>query len=126
MAITFGPLLLYAKNLGETARFYQILLGSGPKHSSEEVLIFDLAGQELIMIPDPPTLPANLEGLGVDKVRGKGIIIHFAVDDLDSEYQRLVDGNIAISAEPADMQFGRRQMYLYDCNGYNIVVEQRF
>lgn len=57
-------------------------------------------------------------------VRGKGIIIHFIVEDINSEYERLIGEGFQISMGPTSQSFGRRQIYLYDCNGYNVVVEQ--
>jgi len=40
------------------------------------------------------------------------------------EYDRLISEGVEVSAPPALMGFGRRQLYLYDPDGYNICIEQ--
>lgn len=123
MSLSFGPVLLFAKNLKETEEFYRRLLGKDPKIKTSEVLIFDVEGHELVFVPDAEPFQGNLAGLESETVRGKGIILHLTAPDVDKEHRRLKKLGFNISAAPSDKPFGRRQMYIYDCNGYNIAIE---
>ncbi|TBG66108.1 VOC family protein [Rhizobium leguminosarum] len=123
MSLSLGPVLLFAKSLEATETFYRRLLGKDPKLKTSEVLIFDVEGHELVFIPDREPFQGNLAGLETEVIRGKGIILHLTAPDVDKEYRRLKKSGFDISSAPSDKPFGRRQMYIYDCNGYNIAIE---
>jgi len=123
MSLTLGPILMFAKDLQETEVFYRRLLGKAPKLKTPEALVFDIEKAELVFIKDPPVFRGNLDGLETERVRGKGIILHLSALNVDKEYKRLKRAGFTISSPPADKIYGRRQMYIYDCNGYNIAIE---
>jgi len=117
---------LYVRDLTASAEFYAVVLECQPSFSNDEVAIFSFAGGgELILHRDNPETfesPENPEG-GVG--RGRGVILHFTCADVDLRHKNLLASNIPVSLAPVSQSFGRRQMYLYDPDGYNLVVETR-
>lgn len=63
------------------------------------------------------------EALG-RRYRGVGTMLHIEVEDVLALHQRVVARGVEISMGPVDQSFGRRQMFVYDPSGYNLVFQQ--
>lgn len=123
--IRLGSVLLYVRDLIVSRKYYEALLERAFVQYGEQAAILDAGGCELILLQEPEIFTGDLTGLESEKIRGKGIVVHFAVDDVDTHYSRLQSCGIAVSLAPTSQSFGRRQMYLYDPDGYNVVMESR-
>ena len=81
----------------------------------------DLDGTELLLEPTghPAARPYR------DALRADGIpATQFTVDDIDAEYERLVDAGVEFKAPPMDM--GTAKMAIFDdtCGNWIVIVEQ--
>ena len=72
------------------------------------------------MAPDHPSAPP-----GPEPFSGKGMCLEFQVADVRAEYQRFVQGGVALGLSLRDEPFGQRRFGLHDPAGVWIdVVEQ--
>jgi catechol 2,3-dioxygenase-like lactoylglutathione lyase family enzyme len=120
-----SSILLYSKNIDNAVEFYRTILQRDPLFQGDEVTIFDCGSIELIIHKDPAPFVGLLEGLETEEIRGKGVIIGFRVENVDLQYNRLLHEGVVFSTPPISQPFGRRQAYLYDLDGYNVVLESR-
>lgn len=106
---------ILTENVGETAAFYETLLGLKPKFSSDWFV--NLAD------PDKPDLELGILQRTSDIVPAgaqnapAGVIITFVVDDCHAVHQRALALNADIVEEPTDMPYGQRRMILRDPAG---------
>jgi uncharacterized glyoxalase superfamily protein PhnB len=119
-AHSISAILLYVRDLPRSAEFYKHLLDAIPSETNDSVVVFDVGPGKLVLHLEKGTVISQRSDLDT----GVGVIVHFAVADVDDEYRRLTSIGITISMPPTDQTFGRRQMYLYDPDGYNVVIEQ--
>jgi catechol 2,3-dioxygenase-like lactoylglutathione lyase family enzyme len=118
--------LLYVRDLERSISFYETVLHL--KLEARPAIDFAIlrAGSIAIYLhSDPERFAGNLEGFGERATRGDGTILHFNTDDVDRWASHCSSCNHPISMGPINQGFGRRQCYIYDPDGYNIVVEQR-
>ncbi|MBI3976477.1 MAG: VOC family protein [Armatimonadetes bacterium] len=119
--------VLYVKDVGASLHYYRDLLGFSvifvaPDEDEGGVAGLKVGTARLILHSDQETRPGYLPASGV---RGRGVILHFEVDDVDRYHADLVGRGVEISLAPTDESWGARAMYLYDPDGYNISFIQR-
>ncbi|WP_425606868.1 VOC family protein [Paracoccus maritimus] len=119
-----SSILLYVSSIEESAKFYSTFLTTPPRFVEDGPVIYAIDGFELILHREPEPVPVSLSGFRNAKFRGAGVIIHFSTPDVMLEYDKLVSAGVHISAPPTLTNFGRRQLYFYDPDGYNICIEQ--
>ena len=121
-----GGRLIYVKDVERSVAFYNnILCDVSIKRFGVEFAIVALENSSVLYIHrDPEKFEGYLEGLERRQTRGDGAIIHFEVSDLRGWCKLCEEAQISISMGPVAQPFGRTQCYLYDPDGYNIVIEE--
>lgn len=117
--------VLYVKDVDASLRYYRDLLGFSVIFVSPEeggVAGLQVGTARLILHTDRETRLGYLPASGV---RGRGVILHIEVDDVDRYHADLVGRGVEISLAPTDESWGARALYLYDPDGYNISFIQR-
>jgi uncharacterized glyoxalase superfamily protein PhnB len=118
--------LLYVGDLETSLQYYRDLLGFTVNFvaPAEEggVAGLRMGDIALILHSDRDTRPGYLPASGA---RGRGVILHVEVDDVDRYHGELVKRGVEISLGPTDQSWGARAMYLYDPDGYNLSFVQR-
>lgn len=118
-------ILLYVKDVDASLRYYRDLLGFTVSFFAPEeggVAGLHVGSVRLILHTDRDVRVGYLQPSGG---RGRGIILHFDVEDVDRYHADLVARGAEISLAPTDESWGARAMYLYDPDGYNICFIQR-
>jgi catechol 2,3-dioxygenase-like lactoylglutathione lyase family enzyme len=116
--------LLYVKDVDRAVAFYAGTLGLRLEaRPAPHTALVDAGGVSLYLHREPDPLPDRLAPLAIANMCGLGVIIHLTVEDVDLYATRLDAAGYPISQRPIDQSFGRRQMYLYDPDGYNLVLE---
>jgi catechol 2,3-dioxygenase-like lactoylglutathione lyase family enzyme len=117
-------LLLYVKDVDQSVDFYAGTLGlTLAARPAPHFAQLDAGGFSLYLHCEPDPLPDRLLPLSTPNMCGLGAIIHLTVEDVDLYESRLNAASYPISQRPINQPFGRRQMYLYDPDGYNLVIE---
>ena len=115
--------LLYVRDVAKSAAFYRLQFGFAATNvTSAEFTIVELEGWRLYLHRDPAPFTGNLAGLEARKTRGDGVIVHFRVGDVDAWAARFESAGHTISRKPATTPYGLRECYVYDPDGYNLVV----
>jgi catechol 2,3-dioxygenase-like lactoylglutathione lyase family enzyme len=121
----FGGVLLYVNDVERSIAFYtrilRLALGARP---ADHFAILDAEGVSIYLHADPDKFTGLLEGLERRKTRGDGTIMHFNVENVDEWANHCSACGHPISLGPVAQPFGRKQCYIYDPDGYNIVVEE--
>jgi catechol 2,3-dioxygenase-like lactoylglutathione lyase family enzyme len=120
---SFYPVVM-TQTVAESAAFYQRYFGFEVVYESEwYVSLRSDAGEkgfsyELALLDaDHPTIPAAY------RKRAEGLILNMEVDNVDSEYQRLVvDAKLMLEQEIRDEDFGQRHFILSDPGGVLIDI----
>ncbi len=111
---------ILCKNVAETAKFYENLLGMQRHFDSDWFVILthpDVAGLEYgILQRDHESVPE-----GAQTTAG-GVIVTFVVEDCDQVYSRAQEIGARIISKPTDMFYGQRRMLLNDPEGTVIDV----
>lgn len=116
--------LLYVRDLDRSVAFYTTALKLDLlQRSGNDVVILTDGNFELILHRDELQWTGPLMSLKSDTHRGKGMVLHFRVDDVDAWENHFRSCGHQPSYGPVSQSFGRRQCYIYDPDGYNIVVE---
>lgn len=116
--VACSGILLHVADVDRSVKFYTETLGLKKlMQHANEIAIVDAGGGFSIYLHRDELGPRS-ERLGV------GVIVHFSSASVDACEKKLLACNYPISMSPTNQSFGRRQMYLYDPDGYNIVVEQ--
>jgi catechol 2,3-dioxygenase-like lactoylglutathione lyase family enzyme len=117
-------LLLYVKDIDRAVDFYAGTLGLKIEAKpAPHFAVLDAGHVSLYLHREPDPLPERLAPLSASNMSGLGVIIHLTVTDVDLYARRLDAAGYPISQRPVNQSFGRRQMYLYDPDGYNLVLE---
>jgi uncharacterized glyoxalase superfamily protein PhnB len=117
----FSTLLLYVSDLGKSLNYYRDLLGIPVQFETAEdggVAVLRAGASTLVLHSDANMREGYLPKPGE---RGRGVLVHFDVDDVDALYEQLLSRGVEISQEPSDQTFGMRTMYVFDPDGYNLV-----
>lgn len=99
-------------DLKEAVNFYEKTLGLKKQFEWSTYVIFD-CGIELAFEPG-----------GKKGEKEDSAYIFLSVDDLDREYQRLVDKGVKFSSPPKDEHWGGRTASLIDPDGNRVVLVQ--
>lgn len=99
-------------DLKETVAFYEKVLGLKKQGEWPTYVIFD-CGVELAFEPG-----------GNKGEKGNWPYIFLSVDDVDAEYQRLMDKGVKFITEPKDEYWGGRTASLTDPDGNKVVLVQ--
>ncbi|MCL6643076.1 MAG: VOC family protein [Candidatus Bipolaricaulota bacterium] len=117
--------LLYVRDVQASLAYYRDKLGFQVGFQSDEeggVVGLRLGEFSLILHSDQGVQPEYLLPSGE---RGRGVILHFEVENVDLYHDTLKEKGVAISKRPEDQSFGLRTMYVYDPDGYNLCFVQR-
>ncbi len=114
--------LLYVGDFNESLTYYRDRLGFDQEYLTEGFAILHFGPQHIMLHRDTDLVPGYLPQRGQ---RGKGIILYLEVTDVDAYWQRLKDQGVPIHMEPKDQDWGYREMYLYDPDGYNLCFYQQ-
>jgi catechol 2,3-dioxygenase-like lactoylglutathione lyase family enzyme len=116
--------LLYVIDVDRGVDFYVGVLGLQLEaRPAPHIALLSAEGVSLYLHRRPHPLPDRLTQLSIPNMTGLGVMIHFTVQDVDFYEKRLDAAGYPISQRPINQSFGRRQMYLYDPDGYNLVIE---
>ncbi|MGH7753438.1 MAG: VOC family protein [Gemmatimonadales bacterium] len=118
-------ILLYVRDVDDSLRYYRDRLGFTPSFFAPEeggVAGLQVGNIRMILHTDQDLRPDYLQPSGE---RGRGVILHFEVEDVDRYHADLVGRGVEISLAPTEESWGARAMYLYDPDGYNICFLQR-
>ena len=119
----FG-LMLYVRDVDDSLKFYRGLLRmSLIRRPAPHLAILQLGGTRLYLHEDPEDAPAWLKSKLAERYRGHGVLPHIEVNDLVEIRDRLADEGVDISLGPVE-QHGQIQLYVFDPDGYNIVLVQ--
>lgn len=122
----FDGCLLYVQDIEKSLEFFRDALGLPVKsRPATHFAIIDGGTSVIYLHEDPKQKRGKLQHLDGQEFRGLGVILHFEVTDVFAIRDRLVEKNIDISYGPVDQPFGQCQMYVYDPDGYNIVIMHR-
>jgi catechol 2,3-dioxygenase-like lactoylglutathione lyase family enzyme len=117
--------LLYVRDIDVSIGFYvDVLQLTETYRQGSEIAIVVAQGFEFYLHKDPSPVPEHLLPIAGSGRRGIGAIVHLSHDSVTDCIKHLNSKNYPISMGPIDQPFGRRQIYLYDPDGYNIVVEE--
>jgi len=115
--------LLYVRDVARAAAFYRSQFGFRETAvRGAEFAVVELDGWRLYLHRDPEKFGGNLAGLGERTTRGDGVVLHFRVDEVDGWAHRFESAGHPISRKPANTPYGLRECYVYDPDGYNLVV----
>jgi catechol 2,3-dioxygenase-like lactoylglutathione lyase family enzyme len=116
--------LLYVIDVDRAVAFYVGILGLRLEaRPASHIALLGGEGVSLYLHRRPDPLPDRLMPLSTPNMSGLGVMIHFTVQNVDLYERRLDAAGYPMSQRPIDQPFGRRQMYLYDPDGYNLVIE---
>lgn len=119
----FDGVFLYVKDLERSIDFYRSVLRLEiAARPATHFAVLQMGEGKLYLHKDPDRFSTSLEVLNTSTVRGHGLMLHFQVDDVDQTKQQCEMLGREISFGPVDQEFGQRQLYLYDPDGYNIVL----
>lgn len=99
-----GEVVLFTNNVKRMADFYKNLLGVN-NDSDDAVHQVIIADETMLTIYNDGTKKNNLN---------QNISIVFTVDDVDSEYKRLISHGVDIIEAPKTRPWGARNMNFYD------------
>ena len=118
-------LLLYVRDLEESVRFYCDLLGlTVVARPAPHMAVVRVGSSVLYLHGDPDDLPEWMKAALSGKQRSVGTILHLQVADVDQMHRELLAKGAPISLGPVDQPYGQRHLYLYDPDGYNVVIMQ--
>jgi lactoylglutathione lyase len=118
-------LLLYVRDLDQSLHFYRDVLGLPVvARPDPHVAIVGVGNSVLYLHVDPQDMPEWMTQSLNGRYRGIGTILHLQVDDVHQMHKVLLNKGIEISLGPVDQPYGQRHLYLYDPDGYNIVLMQ--
>src|ERR1043166_1626047 len=116
--------LLYVRDLQRSIDFYKAILRINEiDRPSDEFAIVRTTGAVIYLHKDSAPVSVRLEEMNSRPRRGIGTILHFAVENVDEWAAHCKASGYPIDLEPTSQPFGRRQCYIYDPDGYNIVIE---
>lgn len=118
-------LLLYVRDLDQSVKFYSESLGLPViARPAPHMAIVGVGSSVLYLHADPDDLPEWMMTAMSGKKRGVGTILHLQADDVHQVHRDLVAKGVEISLGPVDQPYGQRHLYLYDPDGYNVVIMQ--
>lgn len=114
-------ILLYSADHSKTAEFYR-KLGLSDKEivttpSSTEITF----GGTTVFYFDQTKAAFPLSG---NPSKGVGVFLQFEVENVDTQYQRVLQENLKPSSEPKDHPWKRREFAIRDPDGYVLVFFQ--
>jgi catechol 2,3-dioxygenase-like lactoylglutathione lyase family enzyme len=119
---SFYPVVM-SQDVAKSADFYQRYFGFEVVYESDWYVSLRKAAEgqgsyELALLSaSHPTIPTNY------RKRAEGLILNMEVDNVDSEYKRLVlDEKLALEQDIRDEDFGQRHFILSDPGGVLIDV----
>ena len=104
-----GEVCLHTDDVCRLANFYKELLHI-ENDSTDEVHQFIFSEETMLTILND----------GTEKNSGNNISLAFTVDDVDLEYQRLLDMGATIVDKPTTQPWGTRNLHFLDPDGNNI------
>ncbi|MHA2611300.1 MAG: VOC family protein [bacterium JZ-2024 1] len=112
-------ILLYVRDVQSSINYYRDKRGFNLEFMSADggVAGLRLGDVGLILHSDRNVQPGYLPEVGK---RGRGVVLHFEVEDVDRYHEELKKKGVEISLAPVDQSFGLRTMYVYDPDGYNL------
>lgn len=113
-------ILLYVRDVKASVSYYRDKLGFKLEFMAEaegSVAGLRLGDVGLILHSDRDTQPGYLPEAGK---RGRGVVLHFEVENVDRYHEELKKKGVEISLAPVDQSFGLRVMFVYDPDGYNL------
>ena len=117
--------MLVVRDVVETSQWFQKALGLTSGHGGDQFEMLMADGQAVLYLhhdgpAEHPTLPASL---GTEP--GKGVLLYFYVEDVDTVYHRAVQHAATVLDEPHDNPLAHtREFSLRDPNGYGLTVAQ--
>ncbi|SFR64307.1 hypothetical protein SAMN04488002_3668 [Litoreibacter janthinus] len=114
---------MYVSDVDASVRFYESLgLARLKVRPTAGFAILQSDGMQMYLHRAPDKFSGNLNGLEKEKFRGRGIIIHFSVANVDEWAKKFSTEGHEVSLGPVDQSHGHRELYFYDPDGYNVVV----
>lgn len=105
-----GEVCLHTNDVRQLASFYKELLHA-ENDSDDEVHQFIFSEETMLTILDDGTKR---------NISSNNISLAFTVDDVDYEYQRLLDMGIMIVDKPTTQPWGTRNLHFLDPDGNHI------
>ncbi len=112
----FHSNLLYASNLGETAKFYERC--GLPVNVSADGVRIKLGDFTLAFIDTNSAIIKNEAFL---EPKGLGVYTYVEVDDVDAHYRTVVQNGVTVKHPPRDWPWGKREFAVKDPDGYKLV-----
>lgn len=123
MTTSFYPVIL-TEQVALSSAFYSTYFGFEKVYEADWYVSLRLtngkASYELALLDaSHPTIPP------VYQKSVQGLILNFEVDDVDSEYKRLIqDGKLPLQLDIRDEEFGQRHFIISDPNGVLLDIIQ--
>ncbi|MCH7471453.1 VOC family protein, partial [bacterium] len=114
----FHSVLLHVSDIEASLSYYKDKLGFAKVFDYSKnggVAGLKIGKTYVILYPDGESQPGYLPSPGE---RGRGVILQFEVDNVDSYHDMLKEMGVEISQQPQDMTFGLMMMYVFDPDGY--------
>jgi catechol 2,3-dioxygenase-like lactoylglutathione lyase family enzyme len=116
-------ILIYVKDIDRSIAFYEgVLAMKVTSRPAEDFAILDAGSVSLYLHRDPRDPSPPLKEVLDQPYRGVGVIIHVRPSDIGKAHEKLLLHDVEIFLGPIDQPFGERQIYLYDPDGYNVVL----
>jgi catechol 2,3-dioxygenase-like lactoylglutathione lyase family enzyme len=115
---------LYAKDLDESADFYETLGFKIEKRESGHVLL-RVNWFTVDLVDRGSEDKAEFQKEANAEPKGSGIFINVSVGDVDEFYKAVLAKGLKPSSEPRDWPWGSREFVIRDPDGYKLVMFKR-
>jgi uncharacterized glyoxalase superfamily protein PhnB len=112
----FHSNLFFVKDLGKTAEFYKGL-GFNVNKSDDAVRI-KIGDFTLAFMDETKVQIAKEAGM---EPKGLGVFTYVEVDNVDEQYNLIVNNGITPSSEPKDWPWGKREFAVKDPDGFKFI-----
>jgi len=110
-------LTLWVQENKLTEKFYK-KLGFSIDQSDGDHSLVSLGGFALDLVSMRDEDPFTRDSMSGDK--GRGVYIYIRVEDIDAQYQSLVQAGFTPHTKPKDWPWGNREFILKDPDGYKL------
>ena len=120
---SISGLLFFAKNVGQSADFYENLGFTIEKREADYAML-RINWFWLELISATSAGPEFADDTGDDS-KGTGQFVYVSVENVDDYYRQLTQAGFKPSSQPRDWPWGRREFVLRDPDGYKLVFFQK-